>query len=195
MSAPFPILLISPSCNISLPSTRDRQTWEGAEPRLACRRSVLGKYWAFKTRALKDSGCCSNLQACRASKARLNNSISRKPKPPINFGFDIVFQDTQAVFLSPFLLSHQNFRIRPFMCSHNPRGNLKHAIEYVGMAWATDLMSTSRPGWARNPSPPLQKSFRKAGLQVLKPALRHPSLRRWQAQVLVLKFISDDVQN
>lgn len=31
------------------------------------------------------------------------------------------------------------------MCWHSPRGNLKHAIEYVGIACATDLMSTSLP--------------------------------------------------
>lgn len=49
--------------------------------------SCEGKYTTLRTRALNDNGSCNILQACPASNAKLNSSMSRKPRPPMCFGF------------------------------------------------------------------------------------------------------------
>ena len=71
--------------------------------------------------------------------------MSRKLIHPINLGLDMVFHDTHVVFLSPLLHPHQNFLRSLFICSQRPRGSLKHDMEYVGIACATDLIKTSLP--------------------------------------------------
>ena len=65
-----------------------------------------------------------------------------KPSPPMCFSFDMSSQATQHVLCLPSLLPHQKSRRTPSICLYN---RLKHDIEYVGMACATALISTSFP--------------------------------------------------
>jgi hypothetical protein len=58
-------------------------------------------------------------------------------------GLHISFQETHLGFLSPSLLPHQNLRSIAFIWRHKPRGNLKQAIENVGIAYATDFLRIS----------------------------------------------------
>ena len=145
VSSPVPILRIKPCLSTSLPSTIARQTLDGEGPRSASRNKLLGKYTALRTLALSESGSCRIRHACRASSARLKISMSRKPMPPMYFGLAISSHATQHVFLLPSLLPHQKLRSRLSMCWHSPRGSLKHDIEKVGIACATDLIRTSFP--------------------------------------------------
>jgi hypothetical protein len=75
--------------------------------------------------------------------------MSLNPSPPAYFGWIIICHDTQLVLLLPSLQPHQNLRIKELICSHKPRGSLKHDIENVGIACATDLISTRRIGRLR----------------------------------------------
>lgn len=59
--------------------------------------------------------------------------------PPRYFGIIISSHNTQAVFLLPSLLPHQNFRTRLVICLHGPLGSLKHDIEYVGICLSNRL--------------------------------------------------------
>jgi hypothetical protein len=71
--------------------------------------------------------------------------MSGNPNPPTYFGVVIASHDTQQVLLIPYRLPHQKSRMRAFNFVHKPLGCLKHDIEYVGIAWATDLINTSFP--------------------------------------------------
>jgi hypothetical protein len=86
-----------------------------------------------------------NLHPWRARRAKLKSSISRKPRPPRNFGFVIFSHEIQHVFLFPSLDPHQKLLIREFICLHNPLGSLKQDMEKVGIACTTDFISTSLP--------------------------------------------------
>lgn len=145
IDSPVPILLTKPCSNTFFPSRIAHQTLDGDVPKLASKKSQVGKYIALRIRALSDVSSCSMLQACRAKRARLNISISLKPNPPICFGFVISSHATQHVFLLPSMLPHQKLRKRPSMCWHNPLGSRKHTMEYVGIACATALIKTSFP--------------------------------------------------
>lgn len=92
---PFPILEMRPNLRMSRPSTSARHIWEGEDPRLAYKMFVSGKYTDLRILALNNSGVIQILQTCRANKAKLNNSKSRNPKPPIYFGIVRVSHDTQ----------------------------------------------------------------------------------------------------
>jgi hypothetical protein len=126
-----------------------------ADPSLASMNSLYGKYTTLSTWALKKLPSSCIRQACLPSRAKLNNSMSRKPRPPKNFGSTMSSQATQHVFLFPSLLPHQKLRRRPLMCWHRPLGSLKHDIEYVGIACATDLIHISFPSTDKqSPSQP-----------------------------------------
>ena len=94
---PSPMRRIRPSFNISRPSHKDRQICDGLLPRAADKMSVWGKYTAFKTRALRESGSFKILHTWRANRAKLKISMSRKPRPPLYFGMVKVSQETRDV--------------------------------------------------------------------------------------------------
>jgi hypothetical protein len=105
------------------------------------------------------------------SNARLNSSISRKPIPLKNFGLTISSQATQQGFLFPSLLPHQKLRNKPLMCWHKPLGIRKQDIEYVGIACATDSISTSFPPVERHISIHPCTRFQTQSLRYLKAPL------------------------
>jgi hypothetical protein len=73
-----------PIC-LSRPSRIDRQIREGDDPISAARKSLSGKVIDFNTLALSELPSCKILHACFAKSARLNNSMSLKPRPPRPF--------------------------------------------------------------------------------------------------------------
>ena len=130
--SPFPILLIKPCFNTSRPSRIPLQIWDGLLPKSASTNYPFGKYIAFNNLVLSDSEFCIILQACRASNARLNISISWNPRPPRYFGCVIFSQDTQHVFLLPSSLPHQNFWIIALTAWQKPSRQLETTHRICG---------------------------------------------------------------
>jgi hypothetical protein len=90
---------------------------------------------------------CIRRHTCFARKASLNIPNSRRPKPPLVFALHKVFHGSQCIFpLSP-SCPYQNLRIKTSISFIKRVGRWKQLIAYVGIAWATDLMRTSRPAW------------------------------------------------
>ncbi|KAK4599821.1 hypothetical protein RGQ29_009748 [Quercus rubra] len=84
---------------------------------------------------------------CFANITSLNFTKSLKPNPPSFFGLQSVSQFFQWIFLRSPHCPHQNFRINISISRQSPKGNLKHPIAKVGMAYTTAFKSTSFPAW------------------------------------------------
>ena len=75
---------------------------------------------------------------------------SLKPILPFSFVVHIFFHDIHAIFLSFSFCPHQKLLIIEFSSLQSEFGSLKQLIVYVGVTWATALMSTSRPALDNN---------------------------------------------
>jgi hypothetical protein len=100
----------------------------------ASRKLHLGKYFALKTLATRDSGWVRILQPCFANKASLNTNVSLKLSPPFSLFLQIFFQFTQWIFLLSKLLPHQKLHAMLSNWWHKPLGTWKQLIMYVGKA-------------------------------------------------------------
>ena len=109
IDSPVPNRRIMPCERTSFPSMTACHILDGRVPSLSSKKFPLGKYIDLRIRALNDPGSCSTRHAFQANKTRLNNSISRNPRPPLNFGIIMSVHATQHVFHFPSLLPHQNF--------------------------------------------------------------------------------------
>jgi hypothetical protein len=94
VSSPVPIRRTSPCFSTCTPSWIARQTWDAEDLTPTRNRLVSEKLTSFKTFALNESGLCIMRHPCLARRAKLNNSKSLKPKPPIYFGLHISFHET-----------------------------------------------------------------------------------------------------
>ena len=63
----------------------------------------------------------------------------------MHFGSHNFSQLNQAIFFSFAFCPHQKFLTMLVSSSHKASGNLKQLMVYVGIAWATALISTSLP--------------------------------------------------
>ena len=70
--------------------------------------------------------------------------------PPNSLSLHNLSQLTQWTFLNSPLYPHQNLQIRTSNSLIKPLGILKQLIVYIGIAWITNLMSTSLPAWDSN---------------------------------------------
>ena len=95
-------------------------------------------------------GLCIILHTCFANKPSLNFSISLNPIPPFSLASHKCFQVTQWIFLPSLLYPHQNFQIMVSNSLISHFGSLKQLMEYVGMAWITDIINTSLLDWDNN---------------------------------------------
>ena len=112
---------------------------------LACITEQFGKNFGLNTLQNRECSSCNNLHAYFAKNASLNKDKSLKPIPPCVFGLHSSCHLIQWILqLSP-LCPQKNFRISASISWHRVPDSLKHDIVYVGSAWATALIKTSRP--------------------------------------------------
>ena len=141
---------LNPLSTISLASIKLLHVYKGLLPKWASKKLVLLKYFAFKTLWTRESGFWMICHPCLAKSAKLNALRSLNPSPPSAFLWHIFSHETQAIFHSFSFCPHQKFLTMEFSSWHKESGILKQVIVYVGVAWATALMSTSLPAFESN---------------------------------------------
>ena len=90
------------------------------------------------------------LHACFERITKLKTCKSLKPIPPSCLLVHRFFQLTQWIFLSSLFCPQQYFASKELMESHMDLGSLKRLIAYVGIAYATVFIRTSRPAFDIN---------------------------------------------
>lgn len=89
------------------------------------------------------SGFWRIFQSTFARRALLKGNKSLNPKPPIFLLSPNLAQFCHCIFVSRCWLPHQNRDIIEANSLHSLRGKRKTLIEYIGMAWITDLRRIS----------------------------------------------------
>lgn len=142
---PFPILHIQPWFNSFLASQIPRHSKDGLLPRLAFKKTSLGKYFALNTLWINEFVSCMILHPCLANKVKLNTHKSLKLSPHFLFWSHIFCQLIQWILLLSFLCPYQNFVIMTSNSEHIPVGKRKQLIEYVEIEMVTALIRISLP--------------------------------------------------
>ena len=86
MDEPSPTCFTKPFESASRSAIMARQVTDEPQGVPTCMKSVVGKYFPFRTRPHNDSGLVISRQPCLPRSARLKLSRSLKPIPPLIFG-------------------------------------------------------------------------------------------------------------
>ena len=128
VKSPLPIYHLQPSLTTHYAAIRLHHAKDVLEPNLACRKSVCGKYWAFRTRDTREWVLVCSRHPCLARSAKLKYLRLQKPKPPISLGVQTLSQDSQAILFFPLDCSHQKARIMLVISSQSISESLKTLI-------------------------------------------------------------------
>ncbi|KAM3683338.1 hypothetical protein ACB098_12G139500 [Castanea mollissima] len=101
---------------------------DGLRPNSAWRKSVCGKYRAFRTWDTKDWMLFCSRHPCLARSAKLKDLRLRKPNPPSSLGVQTLSQDNHAILFFPLDCPHQKARIMLVISSQSVSRNLKTLI-------------------------------------------------------------------
>ena len=145
MVLPSPTPHFDPSQIVSLAANKLLHTYDGLLPNSASIKKQFGKYLDLYTQKNIEWVLWKSLHACFANRAKLKAWISLKPIPPLPSGLQSFFQLIQWIFFSSFVWPYQYLASVEFSVSHKAFGILKIPIVYVGMTWATILISISLP--------------------------------------------------
>ena len=108
------------------------------------------KYFFLKTLWTKEFWFFWSLQPCLVSRAKLKAFKSLNPMPPLSFRIHNFFHEIHAIFLSLSFCPHKKLLIMEFSSLQCVFGSLKQLIVYVGITWATALISISLPAFDNN---------------------------------------------
>ena len=106
--APLPSLWSNPFLRSSRPCWMLRQAYEGLVPIQHSKKNDRGKYLCCNIQAKRESRCFHNLQACFASNAWLNFSMSLNPSPLNSLSLHNFCQAIHDIFFLLVPLLHQN---------------------------------------------------------------------------------------
>ncbi|CAN8319398.1 unnamed protein product [Cochlearia groenlandica] len=106
--APSPTSQPSPFLRIFLPARIPLHPWEALEGAKLFKKDSWPQYFPRKTLEISEEGCFKIIQLSLARRESLNATMSRNPRPPAFFGLVSLFHETQLIFLTSGLSSHQN---------------------------------------------------------------------------------------
>lgn len=128
-----------------LPANIPLHPWEIAEEHCTLRNEVLGQYFLGKIFARKQLGFVISLHPILASKACLNACISLNPSPLTFLGCVNLSHESQQIFLSMSLLSHQNLAKTDWRGLQRLIGSSEQVKAKDGMAESTDCSIMALP--------------------------------------------------
>ena len=124
--------------------------YEGLLEAPLCKGSLKRQFLPLNTLLKREFRNLISRQSFLASRARLNSSIVRNPKPPSECGLQTLSHVIQWIPLLFSLVSHQKFAMALLSFEFIAFRRRKHDITYVGRACVTDLIRTSLPHFDKN---------------------------------------------